>query len=818
VAALNHPNICHIYDVGPNYLVMELVEGATLAGRIKQGAVPLEEALAIARQIGDALEAAHEKGIVHRDLKPANIKITGDGVVKVLDFGLAKIAEQAVAAGNPDESPTLDMGATVAGQIMGTPAYMAPEQARGRIVDKRADIWAFGVVLYEMVTARRLFESGTVPDTLAAVLTKDPDYTHVPAKLQCLLKSCLERDPKRRLHDIADAWRLIEDSAPAQATKFTGSWKLAAAALAVISALALWAPWRAAPPPSNPVQPVHLEFDVGVPIETATGPRTILSPDGSRLVFVAKGPEGINRLFTRRLDDSKAAPLPGTERAYFPFFSPDGQWLGFFASGQLKKTRIDGGDPVVLCNAPIARGASWTEDGNIIAALDITTGLSRLPAEGGTPVPLTELSPGELSHRYPQVLPGGKAAIFTITTEYSYHENAAIGAVTLKDRQRKILLDRAGTFPRYLSSGHLVYTTKGTLFAIPMDAERLEVRGSAVPLLEVAGEPIGGQVQVDFSRTGTMVYRTSSVRGMKTLAWLDTSGKLEPIAIEPGLYVMPHLSPDGGRLAMMVSQGVRTDLWIFDLQRGTKTRLTNGATFNSSPIWTPDGRHLVFQSAGGMYSVPSDASAKPEPLTESRNFQMPNSFTPDGATLVYTELNPRTGPEIRFTQVNAASGHLRAGTPRVFTKSAVLNTFAAVSPDGRWLAYADAEGGVYEMHVRAFPGGASHVQVSNAGGILPTWARNGRELFYRTDDSRIMVVSYIVNGDSFAPEKPREWSARPVGDIGGGAFNLDISPDGKRFIVYRNVETAAPQLPPNHVMLAINFFEEVRRRMAGPAK
>ena len=817
VAALNHPNICHVYDVGPNYLVMELVEGSTIAERIRQGPIPLDEALTIARQICDALEAAHERGIVHRDLKPANIKITPEGCVKVLDFGLAKVVAQPAAADGADESPTLEMGATISGQIVGTASYMSPEQVRGKMVDKRADIWAFGVVFYEMLTGRRLFEGRTISDKVAGVLTQEPDWTPVPTKAQRLLKSCLEKDPKRRLRDVADAWRLLED-APIHPTTGLGPWKLAAAALAVICAMTLWAPWRSALPASSAALPLHLELDLGPDVSLASAaPSAVLSPNGERLTFISKNADGINRLFTRKLDDSKIVRLPGTENAQFPFFSPDGQWVGFFAAGQLKKTRIDGGEPVVLCNAPGGRGASWADDGRIIASLDLTTGLSQIPAEGGTPVPLTELSPGELSHRFPHVLPGDKAAVFTITTEYSYHENAGIGLVMLRDHTRRILLDHAGSYPRYLSSGHLIYAHQGTLFAIAMDAERMELRGNATPLIEVASEPVGGSVQVDFSRTGILVYRTSGVRGMKTLAWLDRSGKLDPLPIEPGIYVMPHLSPDGNRLAIMASQGLRTDLWIFDLVRGTKMRLTSGPNFNSSPVWTPDGRYLVFQSAGGMYWVPSDAGAKPELLTESKNFQMPTSFTPDGASLVYTELNPRTGPEIRIIPVNKVSGHLRAGTPRVFTKVAILNTFAVVSPDGHWLAYADAEGGVYEIHVRAVSGNVAHVQVSNTGGILPMWSRNGRELFYRTEDARIMIVNYMITGDTFVPEKAREWPGRPIGGA-GGAHNIDLAPDGQHFVTVRTVESPVSGLPINHLMLTVNFFDEVRRRIAGQTK
>jgi serine/threonine-protein kinase len=371
---------------------MELVEGATLVERIDAGAIPLEEALRIADQIGDALEAAHEKGIIHRDLKPANIKLKPDGGVKVLDFGLAKIAELAAVAGSAEESPTVAMGATIAGQIMGTAAYMAPDQARGKTVDKRVDIWAFGVVLYEMLTGRRMFEGETISDVLAGVLTREPDLTRVSAMAHPLLKSCLEKEARLRLRDIGDAWRLLERAPTTSAQRSAAPWKLAAALLALLFAVALWAPWRSANLQAESPS-THVDLDLGpdVSFGSTTGPAVILSPDGFRMVFVSQGADGLGRLFSRRLDQPAVVQMPGTEGAFAQFFSPDGQWVGFFAKGKLKRTRIEGSEPVSLCDAPGPRGASWGDDGNIIAALDQQTGLSLIPAEGGKAETLTNL-------------------------------------------------------------------------------------------------------------------------------------------------------------------------------------------------------------------------------------------------------------------------------------------------------------------------------------------------------------------------------------------------------------------------------------------
>ncbi len=810
VAALNHPNICHLYDVGPNYLVMELIEGDS-----PKGPLPLEEALRIARQIADALEAAHEKGIIHRDLKPANIKITPDGTVKVLDFGLAKRTEPAASAENPEVSPTLTIEATRAGQILGTAAYMAPEQARGKTVDKRADIWAFGVVLYELLTGRRLFHGETISDTLVAVLKEEPDWNRVPVKARQLLRSCLEKDPRRRLRDIGDAWRLLEDAPVRIAAKSRLPWAVAGV-LAVVAAIALVAPWRGVTRPTE--QPsVRLDLDLGpdVSLGSSTGPAVILSPDGTRLVFVSQGPERIPRLFARRLDQPKATPLAKTEGAYAPFFSPDGQWVGFFAQGKLKKTRIDGGEPMSLCDAPAGRGASWGEDGNIIAALDSQVGLSQVPVEGGKAVSVTNFGPGESTHRWPQVLPRGKAVLFNASNASGNFDEAGIAVVSLTDHRRKTLLEHAGMYPRYLPSGHLVYVTKGTLFAVPFDLERLEVRGAATLLEAVSISPALGFGQLDFSRSGTLAYRTGGTEGLRTIQWLDGTGKTESLLTEPAVYLNPKLSPDGSRLAYHVSEGSTSDLWIYDLQRGSKTRLTNGLV-TIHDVWSPDGRFVVFNSPGGIFWTRADGSGNPQPLTESKSQRLPTSFTPDGTRLVFSELTP-AGTEIRTVRVESGSGQVRAGEPQVFLKTSALLNFAAFSPDGRWLAYADAPAGSYEVYVRAFPDNGAKVQISNAGGTLPVWSRNGHELFYRTDDNRIMVTNYTVKGESFVPEKPRVWSPKQLANL-GLTPNYDLAPDGKRFVALMPAESAQPREVQNHVTLVVNFFDEVRRRVAAQGK
>jgi serine/threonine-protein kinase len=541
----------------------------------------------------------------------------------------------------------------------------------------------------------------------------------------------------------------------------------------------------------------------------------ILSPDGTRLVFVSEASDGVRHLFTRRLDQPKAAPLPGTEGAYAPFFSPDGQWVGFFGQGKLKKTRIDGGEPVTLCDAPAGRGASWGDDGNIIAALDSQTVLSQVPSGGGKAVSVTNFSLGENTHRWPQVLPGGKGVLFNASIAVGNFDEAGIAVVSLTDHRRKTLLEHAGMYPRYLPSGHLVYVTKGTLFAVPFDLERLEVRGAATPLEAVSINPTLGFGQLDFSRSGTLAYRTGGTEGLRTIQWLDGAGKTASLGTEPAFYQYPKLSPDGSRLAYMVSQGSSTDLWIYDLQRGSKTRLTNGIVAVNS-VWSPDGRFVVFQSAGGTFWTRTDGAGKPQPLTQSKTMQVPGSFTPDGTRLVFSELTP-AGAEIRTVQVESGSGQLRAGEPQLFLKTSTQNTFAAFSPDGRWLAYADAESGSFEVYVRAFPDKGVKVQISNAGGIMPVWSRKRHELFYRAEDQRIMVANYTVNGESFLADKPRVWFGKQLANLGTGG-NFDLAPDGKRFVVLMPAEGPEPRETQSHVTLVVNFFDEIRRRVAAQGK
>jgi serine/threonine-protein kinase len=575
--------------------------------------------------------------------------------------------------------------------------------------------------------------------------------------------------------------------------------------------------WRGGLQPTQQ-PPTRLDLDLGpeVSILSTTGPAVIISPDGTRLAFVSQGQDEIPRLFVRRLDQPKAAQLVGTEGAYAPFFSPDGQWVGFFAGGKLKKTRWDGGEPVYLCDAPSSRGASWGEDSNIVAALDIEVGLSQVPSEGGRPLLLTQLRPGENTHRWPQVLPGGKAVLFEMSTTWGTLDGGHIAVHSLQDHRQRIVLERAGFYPRYVASGHLVYITNGTLFAVPFDAERLQVHGAAVPIGEVSTNPTLGSAQLDLSPGVLMIYRSGRTEGLRTVRWLERDGKTVGLETEPAIYNFPHLSPDGSRLLLTVTQGPSSDLWIYDWQRGSKARLTSGDV-TTYPAWSPDGRFVVFQGVGGIFWTRADGAGKPQPLILGKTLHFPTCFSPDGTRLMYSVATPGAGAEIRTVPVEHGSAQMRAGQSQVFLKTGTANTFAVFSPNGRWVAYADTEAGRYEVYVRAFPDNGTKVQISNAGGVMPSWSRSGREIFYRTEDQRIMVVSYSVEGETFMAAKPKMWFGKKLANL-GLAPNLDLAPDGKRFVALMSVEAPEPRETQSHVMLVVNFFDEVRRRVAGQRK
>ncbi len=831
LAALNHPNIATIHGLeqsgGTSYLVMELVSGETLQQLVnRDGPVPVEEALSIAKQIAEALEAAHEKGIIHRDLKPANVKLTAEGKVKVLDFGLAKAFAGDTATEDMGNSPTLSMAATMQGVILGTAAYMSPEQAKGKAVDKRTDIWAFGAVLYELLTGKPAFHGEDVGDILASVVKTEPAFDALPANIspsiRVLLQRCLRKDRRQRTPDAATIRIEIEDAiaapkdsgatqaAPVSMSKLLLAVGAVAAALAIVAVVLAFGWWRATQPVERAL--VRLDVDLGpdVSLGSPYGGDAILSPDGTRIVYVSQA-----RLFTRRLDQPNAAELAGTQGGFAPFFSPDGQWIAFFTSGKLEKISVDGGGAITLCNAVSGRGGSWGEDGNIIVALSNTSGLSRIPSAGGVPTPVTEVQNGENTHRYPQVLPGGKAVLFTANSAVGGgYDGASIEVMSLTDHRRKTL-QRGGTFGRYLPSGHLIYVNRDTLFAVPFDLDRLEVRGTPAPVLDQVGYNAStGTAQFDFSQTGTLIYRSGGGgSGLFTVQWLDAAGKTQPLLAKPGLYVRPSLSPDGNRLAISTA----SDIWVYEWKRDTMTRLTFGPASSTYPIWSPDGRYILYQAPGGMFWTRSDGAGKPQPLTQSKNLQFPWSLPADGKRLAFEEVNPGTGYDLWTMPLESDVAGLRAGKPEPYLQTPFDERHDSFSPDGRWLAYASNESGAYQVYVRAFPDKGGKWQISNGGGMYPIWSRNGHELFFRTEDNQIMVAAYTVKGDSFVADKPRVWSEKRIPSVRFTA-NYDLAPDGKRVATLMPAGTPQDEKAQNHIIFLENFFDEVRRRTATQAK
>ncbi len=837
LASLNHPNIAAIHGLeesdGVVALALELVEGEDLAERLRRGAISVDEAVAIAKQIADGLEAAHEKGIVHRDLKPANLKLTKEGTVKILDFGLAKSYEgEPVTDGALSQSPTMSRQMTEAGVIFGTAAYMSPEQARGGTVDKRADIWAFGVVLFEMLTGKRLFTGETVSDTLAAVLRQEIDWKALPAPtppgLRRLLERCLDRDSKTRLRDIGEARiALGEKLGTPDAVRVSSGvraipWVIALSA--TIASLALWALW---PPAPQPAPPLRLSAELGAPASLSTqfGPAAILSPDGRLLAFVASlGAEGRPMLHLRRLEQLDAAPLSGTEGARDPFFSPDGEWIAFFADGKLKKVSISGGAAVTLCDAADDRGGTWAEDGTIFFTPipQPGVGLSRVSSAGGAPQTLTTPDPAsqEVSHRWPQALPGGMAVLYTARRAFNY-EDASLVAQTLEGDTRKVL-HRGGYHGRYLPSGHLVFIHEGTLFAAPFDLDRLELTGEPVPALEsVSANPTNQGAQFAFSRDGTLVYQRGE--GLATLIqWMDREGKLQALRAAPGEYDGIRFSPDGGRLALDILEGKNQDVWVYEWGRDTLSRLTFHPGWDTFPQWSPDGRRIAFsstradQETGNLYWQRADGTGEAERLTESKNPQRPTSWHPSGKILAFGENNPQTRWDIMILPLTGdeASGW-KPGKPTVFLNSPFSEVHAAFSPDGLWLAYISDESGRMEVYVRPFPGPGGKWQISTAGGAWPTWSRSRRELFYRGEDGRIMVAAYAVEGESFRAEKPRVWSPGLVPQRPGGR-TYDLHPDGERVAVLKASGDEA-EVRRDKVDLIVNFFDKLRR-LAPPGR
>ena len=846
LASLNHPNVAIIHGLEQagevHALVMELVAGEDLSQRIARGPIPIDEALPIAKQIADALETAHETGIIHRDLKPGNVKIRPDGTVKVLDFGLAKAMEPVGGALNVSQSPTITSPTmTQAGIILGTAAYMSPEQARGKPVDKRTDIWAFGCVLYEMLTGVRAFAGDEVSDTLAFIITREPAWSALPAStpgsIRRLLRRCLTKDRRQRLSDIADARLEIAEVGAEQAAEVSStaatsptitrkpfpwpSMALASAglfALAVSIAISPWAPWQSQPA-LVPAQQLSAELGADVVI-SSTSAGLALSPDGSLLAFEGEK-NGSKQLHVRRLDQLQAIALPGTVGASIPFFSPDGQWIGFFAEGKLKKVAVTGGAAATICDAPDPRGGAWGEDGDIVFATAGSVSsprksLLRVSPASGTPQPATTLSDDEVTHRWPQVLPGARAILYTAHNRANDYANANIVVQTLPNGPRKIL-QRGGSFGRYVPSGHLVYVHDGTLYAAPFDLVALEITGAARPVIEnIANQPVTGSAQFAVAANGTAVYlhgQTSSTD--VPIEWLTRDGKTTPLRATRAIWNHPQFAPDGTRLAMDINNG-QTDIAVYDWARGKLTPLTFGAGPDQTPAWTPDSLRIAFVSGRGadgrmdLYWVRADGGGDPQLLTDRGSFSLAmGSWHPSGRFLAFQEGSPGiTDLMILPMEGDEVSGW-KPGKPYAFLNTPAVESAPYFSPDGRWLAYQSNESGRVEVYVRPFPVREGKWLISSGGGQGPTWSRAKRELLYLTLDNRIMSVPYTVEGDSFRGETPRLWTERRILRR-QRLRSLDLHPDGERVAAAVAPEGQTEDRR-DKVVFIFNFFDELRR-------
>jgi len=832
LAALNHPNIATIYGLEANAIVMELVEGATL-----QGPLPLSEALPLAKQIAEALEAAHDKGIIHRDLKPGNVKVTPEGVVKVLDFGLAKAVNERPVVTGPD-SPTLTMRATEAGLILGTAGYMSPEQAAGKTLDRRADIWSFGVVLYELLTGKRLFDGETVTHTLADVVRAPIDLSGLP--LRDLMERCLDRNIKTRLAHIGEARIAIERYAPASEPRPQASGRAWLGwAVAGVATLVAGIGWYNAsrPAPLRPMIRLSDEIPAATPLArvdagTGIGGNILaLSPDGSRLVVSLRGADGKTRLHIRHLQQSQLTPLHGTENSHGPFFAPAGDWIGFFSEGKLKKISVEGGAVVTLCDAPVGVGASWGDDDNIIAALGTRTILTRIPSAGGTPVAVTKLNEAEETHRWPHVLPGSQAVLFTAAAQVGIgYDDANIEVLSLRNGERKTL-QKGGFFPRYLASatdpnaqGHLIYLHRATLFAVPFDAKRLALAGAPAPTLKDVGSTMIAGGDFTFAENGSFVYLTGKRNlDAQSISWVTKDGKgAQELHAPPGRYLTPRFSPDGKRLAFTMLAAKGQDIWVKDLMRDTTSRLSFLPGENWFPVWTPDGNTIVFYSsnpaAPGLYAIRSDGSGEARRLIERRQF--PYSFSPDGKRLAITRTGSGSSLDILTLPVEADSGPdaagIRLGKPDLFLGNPSIESTPVFSPDGRWLAYSSNESGTYEVYVRPFASseGASggRWQVSTGGGHRPLWSGGDRELLFLALDGRVMAASYTVKGDTLQAGTPRVWTETRMLYFGVFPTN-DIAPDGKRMAAI--VADEDTQKLPTALTFLVHFGDELRRKVPG---
>jgi serine/threonine-protein kinase len=822
-SALNHPNIVTVHEVGRSgttpYIAMELVEGQTVGELLLAGPPPVRKLLGIATQVADGLAKAHAAGIVHRDLKPANLMVSTDGYVKILDFGLAKLVADVPEA--LSRAPTLAQPVTHPGTVLGTASYMSPEQAAGRQLDFRSDQFSFGSILYEMLTGRRAFERPTTVDTLSAILHEDPEPIDrvkpgVPAPLRWILERCLAKDARERYaatldlaRDLSSVRDHISELSGAGAALASGAWPRRGRLAWAIGALAVLGGFGAGllvgkrdSVEHQPLLRLSLAFSPDeAPVTGGDLPFLALSPDGTRLVYAGRAPGGGRRLYVRPLDRFEVVALPGSEGAMSPFFSPDGQWVGFWADKKLKKVSLAGGRPQTLCDAEILRGASWGSDGGILFSPVGSAALWRVSDTGGEPKQVTTLDPGrgETTHRWPQILPGGEAAIFTANDLSGNYDRARLEVLRFDTGERRTLLE-GGTDARYLSTGHLVFLRAGSLFAVPFDLDRLAVTGSVVPVLDdLSVHSLAGFANYAVGSFGPLVYVPLDSRPLeRELVWVDRKGAARPVTDTRRQYRDVRISPDGSRLAMTAG-GSETEIWIYDLARGAWDRLTSGG-INWYPVWSSDGERLAFCSNRdgfiNPYWIPIDRSTPPERLATTSTWTCPTSWSPDGRTVILETQNPGMGYDlVALTLDGERRLHPLLETP-------ANESGARLSPDGLFLAYESDDSGRSEIYVIPYPGPGGRWQVSTEGGSAPNWSRDGKELFFESS-GRLMAVG-VETQPAFRAGLPKPlFEATSL-----GAY--DVAPDGDRFVMVRSL---GPGQGPRTLSVVLGWFEDVTRRV-----
>jgi serine/threonine-protein kinase len=842
-SALNHPNILTIYDIGTHegapFIVAELLEGEELRAQMKDRALPVRKVVEYARQITAGLAAAHEKGIVHRDLKPENLFVTKDGRVKILDFGLAKLKTPRNAPAGSEFVTQKQL--TSPGMVMGTVAYMSPEQVRGEEVDHRSDLFSLGLILFEMLRGEQAFQRETMAETMTAILKDEaPELSETNAKispqLEKIVRHCLEKKPELRFQsarDLAFALEALSGSsgsseaqgglssaasiAPARLqSRERRLWGAAVLALsAVVAGMVLWL--LAVRPASTPTTPhvrrmtIKLADDVPASARFGLAPSMTsiaLSPDGMLLVYAFEH-NGESQLYRRALDQFEATPIPGAEGAYSPFFSPDGQQVGFFSGNKLKKVSLQGGETVTLCEVRNPHGASWGADDTIVFAESYGTILSRIPASGGKPQVV--LKPGDTPGSpplgllfYPEFLPGAKSVLFCLSQPVIHNDSFRIGVFSLETGKWHLLRE-GGTNPRYAASGHIVFNRAGRLLAVPFDLSRLEVTGPAVTLIE--GIRAEGWVGAQFalSPDGTLVYASGSPTYISKLTWVDRRGVSNPLDAPGQSYGQAHLSPDGQRLAVAV-RGITTDIWVYEFARETFSRLTVDDD-HDTPQWTPDGKRIAyFRNKGpGQYETVwklADGSGDEEVLTSSKNATLTvESFSPDGKLLAFTESNPE-GSDIWVLPLEGER------KPQPWLKTKYTEWGAAFSRDGKYIAYVSDESGQDELYVRPYAGSGRKWQISTGGGEKAVWSRDGRELFYHQGQKWMSVA--VRMQPEFHAEAPRLMFEVPYLNIADVSY--DVAPDGQRFIM---LEESFKQPPITHLNVVLNWFEELKQRTPG---